>query len=188
MQNQFKKMALILALISGIGINARAQSEGSTGIRYSIGVDGGLPVSNLSNNYKWSLGGSIQADLPIIDEQFYITINTGYNNIFAEKKANINIPDVHLIPVKVGLKYFAVANFYVQGEAGVSFILNDGPLLNKSASFTWVPQIGYLIPVGAKGFIDAGFRFEGNGKFYDGGKSNKFLGLRIAYAFPLGDN
>jgi hypothetical protein len=187
MKNPIKKMTLIFAFISGIGITARAQTEGATGIRYSIGVDGGLPVANLSNNYKWSLGGSVQADIPITNEQFYLTINAGYNNIFAEKKSNINIPDVHLIPVKVGLKYFAVANFYVQGEAGVSFILNDGPLLNKSASFTWVPQIGYLIPVGVKSFIDAGFRFEGNGKFYDGGKSNRFLGLRIAYAFPLGN-
>ena len=186
MKNQFKKVLTALAIFTTISYGVQAQSNRPDGVRYSIGVEGGIPVSNLSDHYKWSLGGSIQADIPVVKYNLYVTINAGYNNIFADRDVTGIIPDIHLIPVKAGLKYFPAANFYVQGEAGVSFILNDGPLLDKSASFTWAPQLGYLIPIGGKSFIDAGVRYQGNSKFYEGGKTNDFLGLRLAYAFPIG--
>ena len=186
MKNRFTKTLSILAIAAFSAFSTQAQLLRSAGIRYSIGADAGLPITNLSDNYKWSLGGSIQADIPISKEDLYLTINTGYNNIFANNDATKAIPDIHLIPVKAGLKYFATANFYVQGEAGVSFILNDGPLLDKSASFTWSPQLGYLIPIGGNSFIDAGVRYQGNSKFYNSGKTNNLLGLRVAYAFPIG--
>lgn len=186
MKNLFLKALIFIAIATLTAYAAQAQSQRSSGIRYSIGADGGIPLSNLSDNYKWSLGGSIQADIPVLEKGLYVTINAGYNNIFAKRDVTGIVPDVHLIPVKAGLKYFAAANFYIQAEAGVSFITNDGPLLDKSASFTWAPQLGYLIPVGGESFIDAGVRYEGNSKFSGAGKTNDFLGLRVAYAFPLG--
>jgi len=186
MKNRFTKTLSVLAIATLSAFGAQAQTQRPSGIRYSIGADGGIPLSNLSDNYKWSLGGSIQADIPVLKNDLYVTINAGYNNIFANRDVTGIVGDIHLIPVKAGLKYFAAANFYIQGEAGVSFITSDGPLLEKSASFTWAPQLGYLIPIGGKSFIDAGVRYEGNSKFYDAGKTNDFLGLRVAYAFPLG--
>jgi hypothetical protein len=186
MKIQIKTLVSALILTAAISLNVKAQSLRPAGIRYSIGADAGLPISHLSDYYKWSLGGSIQADIPVLAPDLYFTINTGYTNIFSDSGVSKDIQDVHLIPVKAGLKYFAAANFYVQGEAGVSFILNEGLLVDKSASFTWAPQIGYLIPLGGSSFLDAGVRFEGNSKFYNSGKSNNFIGLRVAYAFSLG--
>lgn len=89
-----------------------------------------------------------------------------------------------MIPVKAGLKYFPVKNLYIQGEAGVSFIVNKSKIdADKSASFVYAPQVGYLIPLGKGNYLDAGFRFESNSKFYNNGSQANFLGLRVAYAF-----
>ncbi|MGF7042619.1 hypothetical protein [Mucilaginibacter lappiensis] len=187
MKNSIKISVLTLALFSFFGPDVKAQSSTTTetygsGIRLSIGADAGIPVGSLRNGYRWAFGGSAQADFPLIKDELYITLNSGYNNIFAKNSSNLN--DIHLIPVKAGLKYFPVKIFYVQGEAGASFLTNNNKA-EKSATFVYAPQIGVLLPVGGKSYIDAGFRFEGNTKFYEAGKSSNFLALRIAYAFSL---
>jgi len=94
--------------------------------------------------------------------------------------------DIQLIPVKGGLKYFPVKWCYIQGEAGASFLANRDEIgANKSAAFIYAPQVGVLLNIGGKNYIDAGFRFEGNSKFYNGGNTNNFLALRVAYSFNL---
>lgn len=189
MKSSIQISVLALSFLALFTITANAQETPKTttygsGIRLSVGADAGLPVGNLSDNYQWSIGGSVQADFPIIKDQFYYTINAGYNNIFADNVANA--ADLHLIPVKAGLKYFPVKNFYVQGEAGATFISNKSDIgASKSAVFVYAPQVGVLFNVGGKNNIDAGIRYENNSKFYDAGSSNGFLGLRVAYSFGL---
>lgn len=189
MKNSIKISVIALSLFSLADLHSNAQTAAKTetygsGIRLSIGADAGVPVGSLNDGYSWNLGGSIQADFPIIKDQLYATINGGYNNFFAKNSDNLN--DIHLIPVKAGLKYFPVKCLYIQGEAGASFLTNQGEIgANKSAVFVYAPQVGVLLNVGGGNYIDAGFRFEGDAKFYDGGKTNNFLGLRVAYAFNL---
>jgi hypothetical protein len=196
MKTSIKLSVIILSLLSIISLNAKAQytptatpvtpktTTYGSGIRLSAGVESGLPVGKLNNNYNWNFGGSIQADFPIIQDQLYATLNTGFTNIYA---ANITkATDIQLIPVKAGLKYFPVKNFYIQGEAGASFIANKSDLnATKSAAFVYAPQVGVLFNVGGKNYIDAGVRYESNSKFYTNGNSNNFIGLRVAYAFSL---
>lgn len=189
MKNSIKISVVALAFFSLLSMHSNAQTTSKSasygsGIRLSVGADAGVPVGSLKDNFDWNLGGSIQADFPIIKDQFYATVNSGYNNFFAKNSSELN--DLHMIPVKAGLKYFPLKFLYIQGEAGASFITNKSDLgLNKSAVFVYAPQAGVLLNVGGKNYIDAGFRFEGNSKFYDGGKTNNFLAIRVAYAFNL---
>jgi len=182
-------LTLSLAALFTVKSNAQSADKGTisgSGIRYSIGVETGIPTGSLNSSYKWNLGGSVQADIPVLENKLYATINAGYNNIFAESDDIIKVNDIHLIPVKAGLKYFIIPTVYVQGEAGVAFINNKSYLGdNKSAAFVYAPQAGILFPVGDKSYIDAGVRYEGNSKFSNNGSSNNFLGLRVAYAFNL---
>lgn len=188
MKNSIKIGVITLSLFFFVSLHSNAQTAtktetSSSGIRLSFGAEAGIPVGSLKDGYDWNFGGSAQADFPIIKDQFYATINSGYNNFFA--KSN-NSNDLHLIPVKAGLKYFPVKCFYVQGEAGATFLTNKASIGgDKSAVFVYAPQIGVLLNIGGNNYIDAGFRFEGNTKFYDQGKTNNFLGLRVAYAFNL---
>lgn len=178
MKNSIKFTLAALTLFSFTSLHSSAQ------VRLSAGVDGGLPVGSLKDSYDWNLGGSIQADLPLIKDQLYLTVNGGYNNFFA--KNDFTQDDLQMIPVKGGFKFFPVKLIYIQGEAGASFVVNQNKSgLDKNAVFVYAPQAGILLPIGAGNFIDAGIRYESNAKFYDHGKTNNFLSLRIAYAFNL---
>ncbi|RZJ23656.1 MAG: hypothetical protein EON51_01905 [Acinetobacter sp.] len=185
MKNQITKITMFIALMIITAFGAGAQSPKSIGIRYSIGADFGLPTGDLSDNYKWSLGGSLQSDIPLVDV-LYATINAGYVNIFTDKSVSTLTSDIHLIPVKVGLKYFPAPNLYLQGEAGASFLLDHKTYADHSIAFVYAPQIGYTIPLAGKSGLDVGLRYEVNSKFYEGGNSHSYLGLRLAYAFGIG--
>jgi hypothetical protein len=129
------KIATMVLAFAGLSFAAKAQTTTTTststttksGIRYSIGVDAGIPVGDFKDSHKWNLGGSVQADIPVAN-QLFVTVNAGYNNIFGKKDvggvSGFDVPNIQLLPVKAGLKYFVIPNFYVQGEAGAAFLLN----------------------------------------------------------------
>ncbi|WP_040627702.1 hypothetical protein [Mucilaginibacter paludis] len=191
MKTTIKISALALAF-AAFSFGAKAQSTTAStttnsGVRLSVGVDAGIPVGSFNDTHSWTLGGSVQADLPVA-KQLFVTVNAGYDNYFGKSISNtsLNYTDIKLIPVKAGLKYFLVENLYVQGEAGASFLTNKKDLgATKSTLFAYAPQVGVLFPVGGKSFIDAGIRFEGNSALVDNGKSLNLIGLRLAYAFGL---
>lgn len=197
MKNSIKISALVLAF-AGFALGAKAQTTSTTttktattsnGVILSVGVDAGIPTGNLNNTYNWNIGGSVQADIPVIQHQLFVTVNAGYNSIQGKKNidgSGLDATNIQLLPVKAGLKFFPISNFYVQGEAGAAFLLNKSNLNDdKSAAFVYAPQIGVQFPLGGKSYIDAGVRYEGTTKFNslsDNSKVN-FVGLRVAYAF-----
>jgi len=198
MKNSFKISAIALAF-TAFAFTAKAQTTTPstttsttttpTGVRFSIGVDAGLPTGNLKNNYDWNLGGSVQADIPVVSNQLFVTVNAGYDNIFGKNYidgSGIDATNIELLPVKAGLKFFIVPNFYIQGEAGAAFLLNKSNLGdNNSAAFIYAPQLGYQFQLGGKNYIDAGVRYEASTKLnsnVDDSKVN-FIGLRVAYGF-----
>lgn len=189
MKKTIKKglVTLGLLLVAAIGVKAQSKDEKVTTDRpawlISVGPEAGIPLGSLHDFYNWTLGGSAQADYAVLDRKLYVNVNAGYTNIFADNSVP-GLDDLHLIPVKVGLKYYPFGvNVYVQGQAGVSFLTNSGA--DKSAAFVYTPQIGYLIPLGKGNYLDAAVKFDGNSKFVDGGNSNNILGIRVAYAFKL---
>jgi len=204
MKSSLKISALALAF-AAFAFSAKAQTTTTTstttttptGVRYSIGVDGGLPIGNFKNGYNWSIGGSLQADIPVVSNQLFVTVNAGYNNFFGKKDIAItspadgtgvtaSAPNIQLLPVKAGLKFFPVSNFYIQGDAGVAFALNKSNVgFDKSAAFVWAPQIGYQFQLGGGNYIDAGVRYESTANFVtdENDSKVKFVGLRVAYGF-----
>jgi hypothetical protein len=193
MKSTLKISAIVLAF-TAFTFGAKAQTTTTTstsattsnGIRYSIGVDAGLPTGKLSDGYNWSLGGSVQADIPVVN-QLFVTVNAGYDNIFGKNTVDgASVPNIQLLPVKAGLKFFLVPNFYIQGEAGAAFALNKSDVnFTNSAAFIYAPQIGYQFQLGGKSFIDAGVRYEASTKFNSDVNDSKvnFFGLRVAYGF-----
>lgn len=190
MKTTFKISALAL-VFAALSFGAKAQSTTSTttnsGVKLSIGVDAGVPVGSFNDFYNWNLGGSVQADIPVV-KQLFVTVNAGYDNFFGKaiNNTSANYTNIQLIPVKAGLKYFPIENFYIQGEAGASFVANKSNLgVSNSTLFAYAPQVGVQFPVGGKSFIDAGVRFEGNSPLVTNGNNLNFIGLRLAYGFGL---
>lgn len=190
MKKTIKVGVAAVALLFGVVTASRAQSTESKSsnnddrapIILSVGPDANLPLGDFKNGFNWSIGGSVQGDFAIVKRDLYVSVNAGYDNFFAVN----NGTNLQLIPVKAGLKYFPVANLYVQALAGVSFVANKSDVgATNSAVFAYSPQVGYLIPLGGKNYLDAGIKFEGNGEFVSGGTESNFLGLHVAYAFGL---
>jgi hypothetical protein len=193
MKNSFKITAFLFAL-TGIAFGAKAQTTPSTtasnGVIYSVGVEGGYATSSIRNFNKWSLGGSIQADIPT-SKDLFLTVNAGYDNIFGRN--NVlgtagSANDINLLPVTAGLKYFPFSKFYVQGSAGAAFALNKHEVgFDRSAAFVYAPEVGVQLPLGGKNFIDAGVRYQGSTLYTSDVSASKvnFIGLRVAYAFGL---
>jgi hypothetical protein len=197
MKNSFKFTALVIAF-AGLAYGAHAQSNpasstktttSSNGVIFSVGVDAGIPTGSLSDSYNWNLGGSIQADIPVVQNQLFVTVNAGYNNFFGKSNidgSGVDVTNLQLLPVKAGLKYFPVSHFYIQGEAGAAFALNKSDFnFDNSTVFLYAPQVGYQFPLGGRNYIDAGVRWEGTTKFDSNADDSKvnFFGLRVAYAF-----
>ncbi len=199
MKSTLKISALALAFAAFSFVGAKAQTTTPTttsttttasGVRFSIGVDAGIPTGKLSDSYNFNIGGSVQADIPVAN-QLFVTVNAGYNSIQGKNNvivdgATFSPTNIQLLPVKAGLKFFPVKNFYVQGEAGAAFALNKSDVgFNKTAAFVYAPQVGYQFQLGGKNYIDAGVRYEASTKFnsdVDDSKVN-FFGLRVAYGF-----
>ena len=196
MKSTFKITTLAL-VFAGFAFGASAQSTPasttnsttSNGVIFSVGVDAGIPTGNLSNGYNWNIGGSLQADIPVVSNQLFVTINAGYNSIQGKTNAygtGLTATNIQLLPVKAGLKFFPVNHFYVQGEAGAAFALNKSDVgFDNGAAFIYAPQIGYQFPLGGKNYIDAGVRYEGSTNFTSGNSNSQvnFVALRLAYAF-----
>ena len=108
MKNTFKISALALAF-AGLAFGAKAQTTTPTttstttkdGIRYSIGVDAGIALGDFKDNYKWNLGGSVQADIPVLSNQLFVTVNAGYNNVFAKMILLLTLPIFTLFRLKL---------------------------------------------------------------------------------------
>ena len=183
------KIAAIALGFAAFTFSAKAQTTTtpatSNGVKFSIGVDAGLPSGDIKNAYNWNIGGSVQADIPVAN-QLFVTVNAGYNSFQGKTIDGIKATSIQLLPVKAGLKFFPVANFYVQGEAGAAFALNKSDVgFDKTAAFVYAPQVGYQFQLGGGNYIDAGVRYEASTKFnstVDDSKVN-FFGLRVAYGF-----
>ncbi|WP_244228282.1 hypothetical protein [Mucilaginibacter kameinonensis] len=185
--------AILVAALFGASLGAKAQTKTtrpSDGIKLSVGVETGLGLGNFKDTHKANLGASAQADLPVA-QQFYLNVNAGYVNFFGKDNVlgtGYSAPDIHVLPVMAGLKFFPIENLYIQADAGAAFALNKSTVnYSNSAAFLYVPQVGYQFSIGGKSFIDAGVRYEGTSSF-DGnsayGKINQ-IGLRVAYGFGL---
>ena len=195
MKKTIKTGILGLVLLAGLTLTSQAQdapkkatTQERPRLLLSAGPEANLPLGDFKDGYDWSIGGSVQGDYAILKRDLYVTLNAGYSSYFGKDLgAGISVPDLQLLPVKAGLKYYLpVGNLYVQAQAGAAFLTNKSDLgLDKSAVFVYTPQVGYLFHLAGGSYLDAGVKFEGYGKFADGGSSNNVIGLRVAYAFGL---
>lgn len=197
MMKTTRKIGFVTALLVSFVFASKAQT-GPTGSstpagggaakewRLSVGPEAGLPIAGFSNAYNWSFGGSVQLDIPVASKLF-VTVNAGYDDLLA-KNGEFPGQNLQLIPLKAGLRYFFIGDLvYGQAQAGATLLANKSDAFaDKSAGFTWTPQVGVLLKLAEKNYLDVGFRYESvvNG-FYNGGTNLSTLGLRVAYSFGL---
>lgn len=186
------RLSILLMLTAMVTSRTSAQEKAAADHRiiYSAGIDGGYSLGSFKHTHKWDFGGSLQADVPVADK-FYAVINAGYNNFFGKDNiygTSLSATDIHLLPVKAGLKYFPIPHFYGQATAGAAFALNKKDVgYTSTAAFIYAPQLGYQMRLGGVSLLDAGIFYQASTKFTEAVNDSKinYPGLRIAYAFSL---
>jgi len=167
-----------------LSLDAKSQIYRGNGIKYSIGAETGLAVNYLAKNYESLIGLSLQVDFPILEGELFATVNTGFNNVFVRSSSLELEDDMHVLPLKTGLKYFYRKSLYAQTDVGVSFLLNKTNCVEgRKNAFVIAPQVGVILPINRLHSIDIGLRFESTGKFYACDTQNNFVGLRVAWSF-----
>jgi len=181
-------MSAVTALNAGAQttINTTTKTTDRSGVILSAGPEAGIPLGSLGDRYGWNFGSSVQAAIPVWSNQLYFTTSAGVSNLLFKNSYTANQNDLLLLPVRAGLKYYAVGSLYIQGEAGASFLLNkDQGGYDKTTTFAYSPSIGYQFMLAKGQYLDASVKFEGNTKFTTNGPANNFIGLRLAYSFGL---
>lgn len=191
-----RKIGVVTALLVSLAFTSQAQTSATGGtpsptasnkeFRLSAGPEFGLPLGDFNTAYSWTFGGSVQADIPIVPN-FYVTVNAGYEDAFV-RTSEIQGRNLQLIPLKAGLKYFFIDNLvYVQGQAGATFLGNKTDVgADKSAAFVYTPQVGVLVKLAPKNYLDAGVYFQQTQSFWNGGSGNlNQLGIRLAYTLGM---
>lgn len=201
-----KKTFLLFCLVS-IGLLSSAQTTTTTtvtttktvvttyndqprelrpiGSELSIGLETGLAVGNLRDYSSFGVGGTAKYAYNF-NESIAATFQTGYIDFISKNVVNPNPNNgtgkinTSQIPLKVGVRY-GIGRFYMEPQLGMSILREkwvDGGVSNSSTAFTYAGNIGVL----ATRNFDLSVRYEGISK-----KSGSigYLGLRLAYAFPL---
>jgi hypothetical protein len=138
--------------------------------RFSIGLNGALPVGSYSDYAAFGVGGSARFELPLGDYLGLTITGTflGFGKKTREEQGLMNYDYTQsLIPVQAGLKYYFAGQqtgFYINGEAGVSFlslqIFRGAKTVNldgnsfdvpeydnteSTSNFSWAAGIGYAL-------------------------------------------
>lgn len=175
-----KKLFLLTAIAGVLAFsNASAQNRKDPamgGAKLSVGAEFGLPTGNFGDFYKLGVGGSLVYIAPIA-ENLKVTGSAGYISYSPKEVLGYKGPSSSFIPVKAGLRYYFVENFYGAAELGAAFAGKNA----SGTAFAYSPGIGVEFPVADKASIDLGARYEGWSK----NGTLSFFGIRAAINFGL---
>jgi hypothetical protein len=167
-----KKILLALFVLGVTACSSFSQTKSSGG-KFSIGIDPGIPVGDASNGYNFAIGGDLKYDLPIADGTFF-NISAGYTAFMTKdvlKQLGAK-SSYGFVPLKAGLKYyFNGQGFFGEAQLGATFSTESG----GGTAFTYAPGIGYTFDGG----FEAGVRYEAWS--HDGTLAQ--VALRLAYNF-----
>ncbi|MFD0750719.1 outer membrane beta-barrel protein [Mucilaginibacter calamicampi] len=151
-----KKVLLATLLFVGVAATSFAQDGG----KFSIGVEAGLPVGEISDTHSFAIGGSLKYDLPIASDLAF-TASAGYTS-FQGKTSTIQYgassitakwPAFGYIPVKAGIKYNLASALYAEAQVGAAIGTESG----SKTAFVYAPGLGFKF----SDAVDLGVRYEG---------------------------
>lgn len=139
-----RKIVLLTAIfLAAVFCGFAQQSKFSD---FSFGLDAAVPLRAESQIFNAAVGGSFQYQYKL-RENLYASAIGGFETFAVIKK--LLAPDIpsnyNYVPLKAGLKYYAIAGLYAEAVAGESIYLQHG----GGHGFDFAPGIGYSF---SKGF------------------------------------
>lgn len=171
-----RKLLLSITFICVATIGAFAQKTDPG--KFSIGLEGGLPVGSYRSISTFTVGGSLKYALPVAAGTS-LTVSAGY--IYFPYRADVTSTYLGYakinsgegyIPLKAGVKYFLNDLFYAEAQLGTALSTQSG----GGARFAYAPGVGFQFDSRA----DLGLRYEGWAK---SGTTISQVAVRLAYSF-----
>ena len=156
--------------------NAQEKSGSDKPLKFSVGVEAGLPLGDLKEGSSFGIGGSAMGEYSAA-ESLGLTLSAGYLTFSGKTVESVKGPSLNLIPVLVGAKYHFNEKIYGHAQLGMTFasVKFEGVSASTSA-FTYAPTIGFTPSEN----IDIALKYQAYTK---NSTSTSFLGLRVAYVF-----
>jgi hypothetical protein len=178
-KNIFMKKILLAVLTIAICTGAFAQLDEGKRLKFSAGPELGFATADLSNRSSIGLGATAQGEYNVASGT-NVTLTTGFMSYVGKSipSTNTKYTAINIIPIRVGIKYKLVENFYGAAQLGAGIINKNG---GGGAAFAYSPLIGYEFDVNAgKTSIDASLKYDGYSKSNANWGS---VGIRLAYVF-----
>ena len=169
-----KKVLLVFVVMLAVSVTKSFAQKGA-GPELSIGLDGGIPLGDFKEAYKFGIGGTAKFAYNF-NENVAATLQSGFISFSGKTVDGYKAPAFKTIPIKVGVRYTFPGGFYGEPQFGLTSASVSG--YGSTTGFTYAINAGYRTTPG----VDLAVRYEGISK--DG--TTSFIGIRIAYAFALG--
>ncbi|HEY2580675.1 MAG TPA: hypothetical protein VGI43_02660 [Mucilaginibacter sp.] len=157
-----KKFLWAIIVFGSMITGSFAQSTGFG--KFNLGLYGALPLTNMRQIFNAGVGGSLKYEyrlgsLPFSGKpgflnNLFFSLESGYEAFDVKKELqNAYVPSTYgYVPVKFGLKYYAVKGLYAEWQSGICFFTQHG----GGHSFDFSPGIGYSFKQG----FEIGLRYE----------------------------
>jgi hypothetical protein len=145
-----KNLLLVVAFsLSILGVQAQATEQEFS---FGGGVHLALPTGNFGKAWSFGLGVQLQGEYKFADNITGVA-TTGYTNFFGKTQTfdfgsgpvSVKSPNVGLIPILVGARFYPAEQFFVGVQVGYGIFTNTGSS-SGSSGFDYYPQIGYNLP------------------------------------------
>ncbi len=170
-----KKISLAIIAIA-IYSGAVAQKDDGKKLHFSIGGELGVITGDFQKYNSLGIGGTAQAEYNVASGTD-ITLTAGFVS-YAGKSAGTNVINkpLGILPIRAGIKYAIISNFYGGAQLGAGIISNNG----GGTAFAYSPLIGYEFTMNSGKTIDASLKYDG----YSKSNANfGAVGIRLAYKF-----
>lgn len=124
-----KKLFIIIALIL---TSFSVYSQG----RFKAGLNLGIPVGDLSDNYNLQFGADVAYMFGIADT-FSVGPMLGYSNFFPEESDVFD--NVQFLPIAASGRFTLGSAFFLGADLGYAIGIDDG----NDGGFYYRPQLGY---------------------------------------------
>ena len=165
-----KKVILSAAILVAGVLSASAQKEAadSKDLKFSVGIDAGIPVGDIKPYSSLAIGGDLQGEYTVAST-VGLTLSAGYLKYTAKSGFESN---GGLIPVLVGGKFHFTDKVYGHAQFGLSFSTQSG----GGSAFTYAPSIGYDVSSN----FDIAVKYEAATK---NSSTVSFIGIRAGFSF-----
>lgn len=172
----FSIALLALSSFTASTVNAQTESmSGTNGMSFKVGVGAGAGATTAGSPFKFSAGADVRLQWNL-SQYVALTASGGYTRLFNDD----NFPalaDYDFIPAVGGVKMFPVAGWYLGGNIGAGFGIQEG----SKTSLIFGAGTGYEWNNG----LEFGVRYEG---YQQDSSSSTYQPVNSQIAFRLGYN